>query len=79
MIAEIVHHCNHERLHPSLSYLRLADYSPRDPDELLAERRRKLLEPREPRKQENLKLQQRLIPWMETENVAQPTGRCVSL
>ncbi|MEK7711098.1 MAG: hypothetical protein AAB341_04300 [Planctomycetota bacterium] len=36
---------------------------------LLAERRRKLQESRELRKQENLKLRQRLIPWRQEEHL----------
>jgi len=70
VIAEIIRHYNHERLHSSLSYLRPVDYYRGNPEALLARRRRKLQEARELRKQENLKLRQRLIPWTETENVA---------
>lgn len=70
VIAGIVRRYNHERLHSSLSYLRPVDYYRGNPEALLAERRRKLQEARELRKQENLKLRQRLIPWTETENVA---------
>ena len=36
-----------------------------DPEALLAERRRKLQTARELRKQENIKLRYRLIPWVE--------------
>ena len=79
MIAGIVRHYNHERLHSSLSYLRPVDYYRGNPEALLAERRRKLQEARELRKQENLKQRQRLIPWTETENVAYTTRRFVSL
>ena len=59
---------NHRRLHSSLSYLRPVDYYRGDPTTLLAERRRKLQEARELRKQENLKLRQRLIPWSPDEH-----------
>jgi len=69
-IAEIIRRYNHERLHSALSYLRPVDYYRGNPEALLAERRRKLQQARELRKQENLKLRQRLIPWTETENVA---------
>ena len=79
VIAGIVDHYNHRRLHSSLSYLRPVDYYRGDPAALLAERRRKLREARELRKQENLKLRQRLIPWTETETVAYPQRRFVSL
>jgi hypothetical protein len=44
------------------------DYYRGDPTTLLAERRRKLQEARELRKQENLKLRQRLIPWRQEEH-----------
>jgi transposase InsO family protein len=65
VIAGIIDHYNHRRLHSSLSYLRPVDYYRGDPTTLLAERRRKLQEARELRKQENLKLRQRLIPWRQ--------------
>lgn len=70
VIDAVIHHYNHERLHSSLSYLRPVDYYRGDPETLLAQRHRKLQQARELRKQENLKLRQRLIPWTETENVA---------
>jgi transposase InsO family protein len=70
VIAGIIDHYNHRRLHSALSYLRPADYYRGDPETLLAQRRRKLREARELRKQENLKLRQRLIPWPQAENVA---------
>jgi len=78
-IAGIIDHYNHRRLHSSLSYLRPVDYYRGNPETLLAERRRSLQAARELRKQENLKLRQRLIPWAEAENVAYPTRRFVSL
>src|SRR3990170_982874 len=56
---------HHRRLHSSLSYLRPVDYYRGDPTTLLAERRRKLQAARQLRKQENLKLRQRLIPWRQ--------------
>ena len=64
-IDRIIGHYNHERLHSSLSFLRPADYYRGNPEALLAERRRKLQAARELRKQENLKLRQRRIPWPE--------------
>ena len=69
VIAEIIDHYNHRRLHSSLSYLRPVDYDRGDPVTLLAERRRTLREARELRKQENLKLRQRLIPWRQEEHL----------
>jgi putative transposase len=79
VIGGIIDHYSHHRLHSSLSYLRPVDYYRGDPGALLAERRRKLRAARELRKQENLKLRQRLIPWPEAENVAYPSRRFVSL
>ncbi len=79
VIAGIIDHYHHRRLHSSLSYLRPVDYYRGNPEALLAERRRKLREARELRKQENLKLRQRLIPWPQAENVAYPKRRFVSL
>ena len=79
VIAGVIEHYNHRRLHSSLSYLRPVDYYRGDPEALLAERRRKLREARELRKQENLKLRQRLIPWPDAGSVAYPKRRFVSL
>jgi len=69
VIDDIIRHYNHERLHSSLNFLRSVDYYRGNPDALLAERRRKLQQARELRKQENLKLRQGMIPWAK-ENVA---------
>ena len=67
VIAGIIDHYNHRRLHSSLSYLRPVDYYRGDPEALLAERRRRLQTARQLRKQENLKLRQKLIPWRQEE------------
>jgi len=69
VVAEIMRHYNHERLHSALQFLRPIDYYRGNPQTLLAERRRKLVTARELRKQENLKLRQRLIPFPEEETV----------
>jgi transposase InsO family protein len=66
VIAEIIEHYNQVRLHSSLNFLRPVDYYRGDPETLLARRRRTLRE--ELRKQENLKLRQRLIPWTPEEH-----------
>lgn len=70
VIAEIIDAYNHHRLHSALSFLRPVDYYRGDPEALLAERRRKLREARELRKQENLILRQRILPWPEEKTVA---------
>jgi putative transposase len=79
VIAAIIDHYNHHRLHSSLSYLRPVDYYRGDPEALLAERRRRLCVARELRKQENLKLRQRLIPWPQAQTVSYPERKAVSL
>jgi transposase InsO family protein len=61
----VMHYYNHERLHSALQFLRPIDYYRGNPEALLAERRRKLAVARQARKQENLKLRQRLIPFPE--------------
>ena len=63
------------RLRFSLSFFRLADYYRGDPETLLAERRRRLQAARELRKQENIKLRQRLIPWPDAKTTPSPKGR----
>ncbi len=78
VIAGLIDDYNHRRLHSSLSFLRPVDYYRGNPDALLARRRRKLQEARELRKQENLKLRQRLIPWTEDRH-SYSTNRVVSL
>lgn len=79
VIASIIDEYNHRRLHSSLSYLTPADYYRGNPESLLAERRRKLTQARDLRKQENLKLRQRLIPWSEAPTVPYPNAAVVSL
>lgn len=79
VIARIIKHYNDRRLHSALSYLRPVDYYRGNPEALLAERRRKLQAAREIRKQENLTLRQRLIPWPKGEPVPYPKRAAVSL
>jgi len=66
----LIDHYNHGRLHSSLSFLRPVDWYRGNPAGLLADRRRKLEQARSLRKQENLRLRQRLLPWTETQSVA---------
>jgi len=54
MIAEWVDYYNNKRLHAGLHYLRPVDYYQGDPEALQAERRRKVAEPAE-RRRERLK------------------------
>jgi len=62
-----------------LSFLRPVDYYRGDPEALLAERRRKLQAARELRKQENIKLRQRLLPFVEDRTVSYSKAAIVSL
>ncbi len=78
-IAAIIGAYNNVRLHSALSFLRPLDYYRGNPETLLAERRRKLQAARELRKQENIKLRQRLIPWTEGQTVSYPKAASVSL
>jgi transposase InsO family protein len=79
VIGGVIEHYNHHRLHSSLNYLRPVDYHEGDPETLLAERRRKLQAARELRKQENLKLRQRRLPFPAGETVTYSTRRVVSV
>ncbi len=79
VIAAIITHYNHHRLHSSLNFLRPADYYRGNPDALLAERRGKLATARELRKQENLKLRQRRLPWTKAQTVRYSEPQTVSL
>jgi transposase InsO family protein len=79
VIAAIITQYNQHRLHSALNFLRPVDYYRGNPDALLAERRGKLQSARELRKQENLKLRQRRLPWTEAPTVRYSEPRTVSL
>lgn len=79
VIAGIIDHYNHHRLHAALNFLRPVDYYRGNPEALLAERRGKLKAARELRKQENLKLRQRRLPWTQARTVSYSQPRTVSL
>jgi putative transposase len=79
LIAGVIGDYNQHRLHSSLNFLRPVDYYRGDPETLLAERRRKLTTARELRKQENLKLRQRLLPLTAGETVPYSERQAVSL
>lgn len=67
VIDKIVWWYNEERLHSALNYLRPVDYYRGEPDKLLEERRRKLIQARQRRKEKNLSIRQRELvvkdPW----------------
>ena len=79
VIDGVIDHYNHHRLHSSLKFLRPVDYYRGDPEPLLAERRRKLQTARQLRKQENIKLRQRLLPYPAVETILYSERRFVSL
>ncbi len=79
VIAGIIDAYNNVRLHSALSFLRPVDYYRGNPEALLAERRRKLQTARELRKQENIKLRQRLLPFVEDRTVPYSKAAIVSL
>ena len=78
-IGRVIGSYNNTRLHSSLSFLRPVDYYRGDPEALLAERRRKLITARELRKQENIKLRQRILPWIGDRTVTYSKAETVSL
>ena len=69
-IDRIMDHYNHKRLHSSLSFLRPVDFFRGNPAALQAKRCRKLEQAKALRKQANLKLRQRMLPWSEPRSVA---------
>ncbi len=79
VIGGIIGAYNSVRLHSALSFLRPVDYYRGNPEALLAERRRKLQAARELRKQENIKLRQRLLPFVEDQTVSYSEAAIVSL
>ncbi len=79
VIAAIIDSYNNVRLHSALSFLRPVDYYRGNPQTFLAERRRRLQAARELRKQENINLRQRLIPWTEDQTVSYLKAASVSL
>ena len=66
----IVRRYNEERLHSALGYLAPRDYYRGNPDERYAARRTKLAQARHQRKEKNLELQQRTLPFTEGDDVA---------
>jgi putative transposase len=72
-IDEVVRWYNEERLHSALKYLRPIDYYRGAPTELLEERRRKLAEARHRRKEANLGIRQRTLPFAAAHSEASRT------
>jgi transposase InsO family protein len=70
VFGRIVRRYNEERLHSALGYLAPRDYYRGNPDERYAARRTKLAQARHQRKEKNLELQQRTLPFTEGEDVA---------
>ena len=78
-IAAIIDAYNNGRLHSALLFLRPLDYYRGDPELLLAQRRWRLQTARELRKQENIKLRARLLPFVGDRTVPHPEAAIVSL
>jgi putative transposase len=70
IFARVVRRYNQERLHSALGFLAPVDYYRGKPAERYAARRRKLGQARHQRKEKNLQLQQRTLPYPEGEEVA---------
>lgn len=70
VFARVVRRYNEERLHSALGYLTPADYYRGNPSERYAARRSKLAQARQQRKEKNLELQQRTLPFTEGASVA---------
>jgi transposase InsO family protein len=72
VLAKVVRWYNEERLHSALGYLPPAEYYCGNPKERHEQRRRKMAEARHRRKEKNLELRQRTIPYSAEEPVASP-------
>jgi putative transposase len=70
VFGRIVRRYNESRLHSALGYLAPVDYYRGDPTERYAARRTKLAQARHQRKEKNLELQQRTLPFTAEEVVA---------
>jgi putative transposase len=70
VFARVVRRYNEQRLHSALGFLAPVDYYRGNPTERYAARRTKLAEARHQRKEKNLELQQRTLPFPEGEGVA---------
>jgi len=70
VIGKMIRWYNEERLHSALGFLRPVDYYHGDPAILREERRRKLAQARHRRKETNLQIRQRILPFEMKEIVA---------
>jgi putative transposase len=70
---QVVRWYNEERLHSALKYLRPEDYYRGDPAKLLEERRRKIAEARHRRREANLGIRQRTLPFEAAKREAKRT------
>jgi len=70
LFTRVVGRYNEQRLHSALGYLTPADYYRGNPTERYAARRTKLAQARHQRKEKNLEMQQRTLPFTEGEDVA---------
>jgi transposase InsO family protein len=70
VFGRVVRRYHEARLHSALGYLTPADYYRGNPQERYAERRRKLAEARHQRREKNLELRQRTLPYQAEETVA---------
>jgi len=70
VIGKMIGWYNEERLHSALGFLRPTDYYQGEPEALYAELRRKLVQARHRRREENLRLRQRTLPLESRESVA---------
>jgi hypothetical protein len=69
-LQRIITHYNEERLHSALGYLRPVDYYRGNPRVLHEDRQRKLSQARHHRKQINLGIRQRTLPFEDRETVS---------
>lgn len=70
VIGRVIRWYNEERLHSALGFLRPVDFYRGNPEELYADRRRKLAEARHRRREKNLQLRQPTLPLTTEETVA---------
>ncbi len=74
VLARVIRRYNEARLHSALGYLRPVDYYRGDPEQLQAERRKKLREARHRRREINLALRQPTLPFPDPEAIADCEG-----